>query len=123
MPDGERVVRGSIDSPTLGTEVPADFVEFKGWVFDEEEPLDAAVLIAGDRPGLHVSLGAHRPDVGEAYPTVPGAAASGFSATVDLRWAAAGNVAVTLLARSSDGVWREAASTAVACSPSRARRS
>lgn len=88
-------------------------VRVSGWVFDEAGLLETALLVVDDGPGTPVRLGVWRPDVGEAFPSVPHASSSGFEGTVDLRAAAGGTSRIALLVRLGDGMWREAAAVEV----------
>lgn len=105
-------VHAAIDAPADGSGVVAGPVRIVGWVLDESGPLDAALIVAGDDgPRARARLGALRPDVGEAFASVPYAAASGFECDIDLRAAEAGELRVALVVRPAGEPWREVACT------------
>jgi hypothetical protein len=106
-------VRAWIDEPAEGASVVTGLVRVSGWVFDEAGLLESVLLVVDDGPGTPVRLGVWRPDVGEAYPSIPHASPSGFEGTVDLRAVAGEVVRIALLVRLGDGTWQEAAAVDV----------
>ena len=106
-------VRGCIDHPPVQVEVTPGPLRITGWVLDEAAALRSAVIIAGDQPGVRVRLGLWRPDVGDAFPDVGHAAASGFQCDLDVRAVGPGPLEVTLLASTGAGEWHVAASIEV----------
>jgi hypothetical protein len=115
-------VRAWIDEPVAGASMARGAARVSGWVFDEAGLLETALLVVDDGPGTPVRLGVWRPDVGEAFPSVPHASSSGFEGTVDLRAAAGGTSRIALLVRLGDGTWREAAAVEVkTAAPTRER--
>jgi len=111
-----------IDEPVAGASMARGAARVSGWVFDEAGLLETALLVVDDGPGTPVRLGVWRPDVGEAFPSVPHASSSGFEGTVDLRAAAGGTSRIALLVRLGDGTWRQAATVEVkTAAPTRER--
>jgi Glycosyl transferase family 2 len=110
------VVRAGIDEPSSGSSVPGSLVRVTGWAFDAAGLLDDVRLAVDNGAGSPVRLGAWRPDVSDAYPSVAHAAASGFEGTVDLR-AAGGMAQIRLLVRRGTGPWIQAAATEVEVVP------
>lgn len=109
----EPAIRAWIDLPADQATIETHTLRVAGWVFDESAPLDAAVLVTADGLMTRVRLGVWRPDVGDAFNSVPHASASGFEADVDLRAIAPGPMRIALLARTGAGSWHEAASIEV----------
>lgn len=108
-----QTVRASIDLPAPDSETSADTVQIFGWVFDEDGPLDNAMLVLESGTATRARLGIWRPDVGEHFPSVPHAGASGFAGEVDLRSAPPGPVRIALVVRTAVGVRHEAAAVEV----------
>lgn len=104
-------IRAGIDE--LGPSVARGLARVTGWVFDESGPLEAALLVVDDGPGTPVSLGRWRPEVDEAFPSIPHAGASGFESRVDLRAADGGTTRIALVVRPRSGTWTEAAAIEV----------
>ena len=117
-----RNVRACIDEPVAGASIARGVARVSGWVFDDTGLLESALLLVDDGPGTNVRLGVWRPDVGEAYPSVPHASSSGFEGTVDLCGGAGETARIALLVRLGDDTWREAAAVDVAtAAPTRER--
>jgi hypothetical protein len=110
------VVWAEIDEPSPGSAVPGSLLRVRGWVFDPAGLLDGVRLVIDDAPDARVRLGGWRPDVGDAFPSIEHAAASGFEATADLR-TASGATGIRLLARLGGGPWVQAAERVVEVVP------
>jgi hypothetical protein len=106
-------VHAWIDEPVAGASIERGAARVSGWVFDEAGLLESALLVVGDGSATPVRLGVWRPDVGEAYPSVAHASASGFEGTLDLRAADDPTARIALLVRRGDATWREAAAVEV----------
>jgi hypothetical protein len=89
-----------------------------GWVFDELEPLQGALIVVGDAAPRRVGLGLWRSDVGEAFSSVPHAGASGFRCDIELRALTPGPLPITLLVETAAGGWEQAASVEVSVTAS-----
>ena len=116
-----QMVRAWFNPLPAEPQAPGD-VRIGGWVFDEAGPLEGALLVAGVGPATRPRLGIWRQDVGDAFPAVAHAGASGFEADIDLRAAPAGPLRIALLVRTMAGNWEEAACTEVAIAPSEPER-
>ena len=110
-------VHACIEVPAAETVVGTKHLHVRGWVFDDAGPVRSALLVAADTPPIRPSLGLWRPDVGNAFPSVSHAGASGFEADIDLRTSDAGPARIALLVQAADGRWQEAAATEVTMSP------
>ena len=116
------MIQARVDAPADGTAVPQGMVTVSGWALAERGPFERALLVAGSGPAVPARLGAWRPDVGEAFPQIPHAAASGFETPLDLRADAAGPVRIALLAALPGAPLEEVAATTVTVGePSRPR--
>ena len=112
--DGARVQKrarlpiGNLDTPTTSTlELSGDSpLTLSGWAVSEDGIAEIDVFV--DR-GLVRSSGAllGRPDVGSAYPAIPGSARSGFQVVLDSREMGAGAHEVVLQVRTARGAVRE----------------
>jgi hypothetical protein len=116
------MIQARIDAPADGSSVPQGMVTVSGWALAERGPFERALLVAGAGPGVPARLGAWRPDVGEAFPAITHASASGFETPLDLRTAAPGPVRIALLAALPGAPLEEvAASTVTVAEPVRPR--
>ena len=75
---GDDTIRGYIDAPAAGDAVPQGMLTVTGWTFAQDGPLERVLLVAGSGTGVPVRLGVWRPEVGEYFPAVVHAGASGF---------------------------------------------
>jgi hypothetical protein len=100
---------GSIDSPAAGETVAPGVLHLTGWAVGAAgPPTDLQVTVEGASAQL-VGRGLPSPWAGARFPGVPGSAAAGWEAVVDLRGLRATSLAVRLLARSGPRRWRELA--------------
>lgn len=106
-------MHGSLDLPAPGTEVTSGPLRVAGWAFDEAGPLEGALIVVGDAAPRRVHLGVWRSDVGDAFPSVPHAGASGFQCDVELRGIAPGALPISLLVKTAVGGWQQVASVEV----------
>ena len=111
-------MHGSLDLPAPGTEVTSGPLRVAGWAFDEAGPLEGALIVVGDAAPRRVHLGVWRSDVGDAFPSVPHAGASGFQCDVELRGIAPGALPISLLVKTAVGGWQRVASVEVRAAPS-----
>ena len=109
----QSTVHARIDVPAARAELRTEQIHVSGWVLDDAGPILAAFLIAADAPPTRPRLGLWRPDVGNAFPYVPHAGASGFTGEIDFRTTQRGPVRIALLVQAADGSWLEATATEV----------
>jgi hypothetical protein len=114
-------VYASIDEPAAGSSVGRGTVRVRGWAFDKEGPVESAHVAVDDCVATKVRLGDRRPDVREAFRSVPHAEISGFKGEVDLRAVTGDTARIALIVRLADGRWCEAAATDVVVGPARER--
>jgi hypothetical protein len=103
------MLHGAIDPLADGADLAPGPLRLRGWVLDDEGPLEDALLLVGEFPVSRPRLGVLRPDVGAAFDSIPHAESSGFECDVDLRSATLGPVRIDLLARTAAGGWQPAA--------------
>ncbi len=92
-----------LDAPGAGEVVRVGgTLSGRGWVIAEAGVLDVAVLLGG-RPLCQAAYGIDRPDVGERFPHVPQAAASGFSFSARVASLPEASLRLAVVARLRDG--------------------
>jgi hypothetical protein len=82
-PFPESLLGGHLDGPSAADSTGSGSIDIAGWVLGKANAHAVQVSIDGNVVRA-VPVGWHRPDVGEAFPDVPGAAASGFQMSLDL---------------------------------------
>jgi glycosyltransferase involved in cell wall biosynthesis len=77
-------IRGSIGTPTSGSQAESSALDVEGWVFGRSTPAVAIELVDGDRVFHRAPLGDPRPGIAAEYPDVPDAGKSGFRTTISV---------------------------------------
>jgi hypothetical protein len=98
-------VLASLDSPKQGMTFKGS-LGVGGWALADGGIAEVAIYLDGNRTGS-ADIGLQRPDVQRAYPTLPGALASGFAGRIDLGGASGGAHEVKVRLRLNDGAIRE----------------
>lgn len=75
----QRITAYAFDSPRVGETLPGAGFELNGWAIGALVAVAAIRVAVSDSPSCVVPLDVIRPDVAADYPSVPHAAASGFS--------------------------------------------
>jgi hypothetical protein len=91
-----------LDSPVDGTSVPRRPFLVAGWAIDPDAPLAVVVVGIDRKRWVAAQLGVSRPDVGEAFPHLPGAHRAGWRAELDLTDWGRDEVEITVVALRDD---------------------
>jgi hypothetical protein len=83
FPLAEDELRGfQLEGPTSGATSEAQTLHFDGWILGRNSPVKAVEVLQEGRGVLRVPVRTPREDLAEAFPEVPEAGSSGFSAAV-----------------------------------------
>jgi glycosyltransferase involved in cell wall biosynthesis len=77
-------IRGSIGTPTSGSQAESSALDVQGWVFGSSTPVVAIELVDGGRVFHRAPLGDPTPGIAAEYPDVPDAEKSGFRITISV---------------------------------------